>query len=361
MILNDRERQKIFISFYASDENKQKQFFGKWYLYAGKKYIIGRRDSDINIRHPLISKQHLEIVFYTQNLIKIKDLFSRNGTYINNSKVAPNQEIKFTTKDKLSLGDINNTIVFLENDGNKKSIFQSKINDENERNASEETQKIVHTEPQRNLTYNANRQMNLRNNYQNRRNRQNQPYFRYRFNPRQRFMPNNLNDNYRTFDNQRRRFQNYNNYNQNQYIRRNYDDYLKREIGNAMNNNNFIGKKQERNESNDYQRRHLQQLIESKKRGIEILKQKLKNIGGEEDFSKEKRNESTEDKNNRKIINIREDEDVEKIILKPKNLKDLEFVMPAKERDEKEGGKKIKYLVDGYMVLDVKNKNLTFE
>ena len=75
----------------------------------------------------------------------------------------------------------------------------------------------------------------------------------------------------------------------------------------------------------------------------------------------ERRNESTEDKNNRKIINIREDEDVEKIILKPKNLKDLEFVMPAKERDEKEGGKKIKYLVDGYMVLDVKNRNLKFE
>lgn len=357
MILNDRERQKIFITFYASNNN-QKQFFGRWYLYAGKKYIIGRKDSDINIRHPLISKQHLEITFYTRDLIKIKDLFSRNGTYINNNKVTPNQEIKFSTKDKLSLGDIDNTIVFLENEENKKSIFQSKIDNENERNASEETQKIVNTEPDRNLTYNRNRQTNLRNNYQNRLNQQNQPYFRYRFRPQQRYIRNNFisNDNNRTFDNQNRRYQNYNNYNQN-FIRRNYDDYLKREIRNSMNNKEFLGKKQERIENNDYQRRHLQQLIESKKRGIEILKQKLKDIDDADD-TREKGNENTEEKNDGKIINIKEDEDVEKIILKPKNLKNLEFVMP---NQEKSGGNKVKYLVDGYMVLDVKNKNLILE
>lgn len=348
MILNDRERQKIFISFYASNNN-QKQFFGRWYLYAGKRYIIGRKDSDINIRHPLISKQHLEITYYTNDLIKIKDLFSRNGTYINNNKVTPNQEIKFTTKDKLSLGDIDNTIVFLENEENKKSIFQSRIDNENDRNASEETQKVVHTEPQRNLTYNRNRQTNLRNNYQNRINQQNQPYFRYRFMPRQKYN--------RTFDNQNRRFQNYNNYNQNQFIRRNYDDYLKREIRNSMNNSQFLGKKQERVESDDYKRRQLQQRIESKKRGIEILKQKLKDIEEGED-KREKENEETPEKNYGNNINIKEDEDVEKIILKPKNLKNLEFVMP---NQEKSGGKKVKYLVDGYMVLDVKNKNVIFE
>ena len=48
----------------------------------------------------------------------------------NNAKVNPYQEIKFNTKDKLSLGDINNKIVFIENQEIKNSIFEQKVNND---------------------------------------------------------------------------------------------------------------------------------------------------------------------------------------------------------------------------------------
>ena len=130
----DSDRQKATLALYFFKENNNQELFGKWDIYVGKKYVIGRKNCDINIDHPLLSRRHLELIFYTNDLINVRDLGSRNGTYINNAKANPYQEIKFSSKDKLSLGDINNKVVFLEYQETKKSIFESKVNNASENN-----------------------------------------------------------------------------------------------------------------------------------------------------------------------------------------------------------------------------------
>ena len=111
----DLNRQKVIMALYLLKENNEQELLKEWELYIGKKYILGRgKDCDIDIDSLLLSRRHIELIYYSSNLIQIKDLNSRNGTYINNSKVEPNQEIKFSVKDKLSLGETNNKFTFVE-------------------------------------------------------------------------------------------------------------------------------------------------------------------------------------------------------------------------------------------------------
>ena len=169
-------RQKIALALYFIKENNNQELFGKWTISIGKKYLIGRKDADINIDHPLVSRKHLELIYYSNDLISVRDLDSRNGTFINNAKVNPYQEIKFNTKDKLSLGDINNKIVFIENQEIKNSIFEQKVNKDIDERVSEDTRKIP--------TYERRRNPNFRF-----RNRQFVPNRRFRYRHRYRFRP----------------------------------------------------------------------------------------------------------------------------------------------------------------------------
>ena len=246
-------RQKIALALYFIKENNNQELFGRWTISIGQKYMIGRKDADINIDHPLVSRKHLELIYYSNDLISVRDLGSRNGTFINNAKVNPYQEIKFNTKDKLSLGDINNKIVFIENQEIKNSIFEQKVNKDIDERVSEDTRKIP--------TYERRRNPNFR--FRNRQfvpNRRFRYRYRYRFRPRP-FQRNNYvqkpkirdvqndNDNndesissetYKEGENKDRRFQFDNRY-QKKNFRSNYDQ--------KDNQKDFIGKKVERNKS----------------------------------------------------------------------------------------------------------------
>ena len=379
---NDTKNQKITMALFFIKENNETQLFKKWNIYIGKKYLIGRKDADINIDNPLISRRHLEITFYTFNQIKVKDLGSRNGTFINNGKATPNQEIKFTSQDKLSLGDINNKVVFMENQEVKQSIFNNPNNENIEKNS--ESTKII--ENNNNVN---NKRRTQYNNYNNN-NRYNRYNNRYRYRIRQRFVRRNRDANYKPRAQSFRRSpiskpkqrdiysDNYldssNELNKtpltnhirsysNKNLDKSYDKYLKKEIREKR--NELIGKKLERNKSkneDDDKRNNLVKLIKSKKIGLEKLKKKLRSIdnSGEEDEE-----EDYGEDNDINIIDL--DEKIgnkdEKIILKSKKFNNLEFVVNANEKNIKnlKKVKQIKYLVNGYLVLNVQKKQLIYD
>lgn len=369
------DRQKITLALYFIKKNENPELFGKWGIYIGKKYIIGRKNSDINIDHPLISRNHLELIFYTNNLINIRDLGSRNGTYINNAKVNPYQEIKFCSKDKLSLGDINNKILFMENQETKKSIFEDKINNENndnnEQKISQETKKIT--------SHNYDKRRNLYNKYGQGPMRPRRGY-RYRY--RYRFRPHSYHKNIFVPRQKTREIYSDNNSlpskefksleineggrnNQvNNYSNRN----LKNEELKKDNKNEFIGKKIERNKSQSKnsdkmkKKKDLEKLIQNKKIGLEKLKKKLKSI---ENDSEEEYDYEEEEEEGLEIFDLENNKGSkkQKIIFKTDKLNDLEFEVPVNERKLKDlkNVKKIKYLVNGYLVLNVKEKKFVYE
>ena len=129
----------------------------------------------------------------------------------------------------------------------------------------------------------------------------------------------------------------------------------------------LIGKKLERNQSknedNKLQKKNLVKLIRNKKLGLEILKRKLKNLDNEEKENAEEEVAGLDDEIN--IIDLDEKLGNKngKILLKSKNLENLEFVLNANEKNVKnlKKVKQIKYLVNGYLVLDVKKKTLIFD
>ena len=379
---NDTKNQKITMALFFIKENNETQLFKKWNIYIGKKYLIGRKDADINIDNPLISRRHLEITFYTFNQIKVKDLGSRNGTFINNGKATPNQEIKFTSQDKLSLGDINNKVVFMENQEVKQSIFNNPNNENIEKNS--ESTKIIEN------NNNINNKRRIQYNNYNNNNRYNRYNNRYRNRIRQRFVRRNRDANYKPRAQSFRRSpaskakqrdiysDNYldssNELNKtpltnhirsysNKKLNKSYDQYLKKEIREKR--NELIGKKVERNKSkndDEDKRNNLVKLIKSKKIGLEKLKKKLRSI--DNDSGEEDEEDYGED-NEINIIDL--DEKIgnknEKIILKSKKFNNLEFVVNANEKNIKnlKKVKQIKYLVNGYLVLNVQKKQLIYD
>jgi pSer/pThr/pTyr-binding forkhead associated (FHA) protein len=289
---NNLKNQKITMALFFIKDNNETQLFNKWTIFIGKRYLVGRKDSDINIDNPLISRRHLEITFYTFNQIKVKDLGSRNGTYINNGKATPNQEIKFTSKDKLSIGDINNKIVFLENQEIKNSVFNNPINENIDQKNSEST-KIINTNNNNN---NINKRRNQYNTSNNRYNRYINNRYRYRNRIRQRFIKrdNNYKQRAQSFrkspiqkskgrdiytdyyfdslsdDIDKTPLTNHNKSYSNKNLNKSYDRYLKKEIEEKK--NELLGKKLERNRSKNDERKHLVKLFKNKKIGLEKLK-----------------------------------------------------------------------------------------
>ena len=381
----DNDRKKISLALYFIKKNNNQELFRKWGIYIGKRYKIGRKDCDINIEHPLISREHLELIFYTNNLINVRDLGSRNGTYINNAKVNPYQEIKFSSKDKLSLGDLNNKIIFLENQETNKSIFEEKLfNENNDQKVSQETKKIVshnnydkYDKIRHQYNRYGNRQMKVRRDYR----------YRYRFRPRS-YHRNNFKKKLKTRDvhsennydslfskefisledNKERKNNKINNYYTNRYKK---NEELNNE--NTLikaNKNEFIGKKIERNRTQSKKnnkiekKKNLEQLIKNKKIGLEKLKKKLKSIENdseeEDDFEEIEGNEEEMDLFD---LDTKKGNRNKKIIFKTNKLNNMEFEVPVNEKNlnDLKNVKKIKYLVNGYLVLNVKEKKLVYE
>ena len=125
--------------------NDKKEPSQDWEIIPKKKYTIGRskKDVDITMKDNLLSRKHAELVYYDSKTIVVKDLDSRNGTYINKERIEPEKERCFTSKDLLSFGSTNNEIVFFDKNEQGKEIVESDYekNKENEKKEKEEKEK----------------------------------------------------------------------------------------------------------------------------------------------------------------------------------------------------------------------------
>jgi len=65
--------------------------------------VIGRKDGDIIVSDPLISKKHAAVEIWSREVIYIKDLESTNGTYING---IPISQTRLKNGDVIQLGNI---------------------------------------------------------------------------------------------------------------------------------------------------------------------------------------------------------------------------------------------------------------
>ena len=92
-----------------------------------KKYSIARskKEVDLSLNEKLLSRKHAELIYYDSKTIMVKDLESRNWTYINQEKITPLRETFFSSKDILSFGSTNNEIVFFDKDEQSKEIVEN--------------------------------------------------------------------------------------------------------------------------------------------------------------------------------------------------------------------------------------------
>lgn len=67
------------------------------YEFKKGKVVVGRKDADLVIKDPKVSKKHLSVEIWSKDIAYIQDLSSLNGTYLNGVKI---------TKTRLKNGDI---------------------------------------------------------------------------------------------------------------------------------------------------------------------------------------------------------------------------------------------------------------
>ena len=165
---NTPQPSPITMILYIIDNDK-KSPSQNWEIIPKKKYTIGRskKEVDLPLNLKLLSRKHAELIYYDSKTIMIKDLNSRNGTFINKLKIDPLKETFFTNKETLSFGNTNNEIVFFDNseqhkdnllltdsdkskeseiDKNEKSEKKIEINRENQKMFKNEDMEIINTD-----------------------------------------------------------------------------------------------------------------------------------------------------------------------------------------------------------------------
>ena len=410
------DKQKVTISLYSIKRNGEKELFGTWSIYIGKKYIIGRgKDSDISIDSLLLSRKQIEIIYYSSNLISVKDLGSRNGTFVNNVKITPFQEIKCTSKDRLSFGNENNVVEFRENVEKRKSIFDDA---ENRKSIFDDVEKRKSIFDDFAVKENRNTNINnFRNSEQNqdeiKRERETQFKTRPYSNPKrnQKYLnissdsvdteirmknKNSKNDNNYNTSRQNQNYSrgylnnryransplpvNYNKTNYNENDRKDYNEFNKRGTYNNYNTDNrFIGRKYGRNMTKKYNNRYnnrygnrnnnrydnrndngMKRRIynNNRKSGIEQLKKKIENVETNNNKNEEdKKNGLEKEKFENDLIDLLNGKDnkKDKLFLKENDKNGLELVMPIKDEDlmKLKKSKKSKVLVSGYLDLEL--------
>ena len=129
--------KKINMVLYLLEEKDIKVPSQKWEIVPNKIYIVGRskKEADIALDDKLLSRRHAELTFYDDDRIKIRDLGSRNGTYINKKRIEPLKDIYFTIKDTLSFGETNNEIIFFDNNNENRprDSYNEKKSDSNDK------------------------------------------------------------------------------------------------------------------------------------------------------------------------------------------------------------------------------------
>ena len=123
-------------------DNGERNPSQNWEIIPNKKYIIGRskKEVDLPLNIKLLSRKHAELIYYDSKTIMIKDLNSRNGTFINKVKIEPLKETFFTNKQKLSFGNTNNEIIFFDKSEQHKEDFA--LTDSEKSQKSESGKKI---------------------------------------------------------------------------------------------------------------------------------------------------------------------------------------------------------------------------
>ena len=377
------ERQKIMLTLHSFTSNDEKELFGSWPIFIGQKYIIGRgKESDISINSLLLSRRQIELTYYTNNLIIIKDLNSRNGTFINNVKVSPNQEIKFTSKDKLSFGNQNNVVEFHEYFEKKKSIFDEKAKGKivenrnrneienkrlevnqlpNNRNTNNRFKTRISSVPQRNrnnlneTSDSVDTEIRMKADYtkndnlENNRYRRNQNSYRYNYN-------NKYRTNYYNQNNRRKYDDDYNNNKEN-----NTNRFIGRKYGRNMNNRNDNNNRNDIRYDNRYDNRRNNNRYDNTNtntrrknyvqyRRTETEKTKL----NEEIYERNKKIQDELENNLINILNGKSDEN-NQITLKENKNNGLDLVMPINDKNlmELKKFKKTKLAVKGFLELDL--------
>jgi pSer/pThr/pTyr-binding forkhead associated (FHA) protein len=138
---NSPNNSPITMILYTIDNDKRTPS-QNWEIIPKKKYIIGRskKEVDLPLNLKLLSRKHAELIYYDSKTIMIKDLNSRNGTFINKVKIEPLKETFFTNKQKLSFGNTNNEIIFFDKSEQHKEDFA--LTDSEKSQKSESGKKI---------------------------------------------------------------------------------------------------------------------------------------------------------------------------------------------------------------------------
>ena len=114
---------------------------------------------------------------------------------------------------------------------------------------------------------------------------------------------------------------------------------------------------------NTKKKKNLEKLIENKKIGLEKLKKKLKNFENENLDEENIDEDLKEEELDLFELDSKQGNKKQTIVFRTNNLNSLEFEVPVKDRNLKDlkNVKKIKYLVNGYLVLNVKKKQLIYD
>ena len=120
--MEENYSSKVTMFFYILKEGDVKEPLNKYIIMPKQLYIIGRssKECDIVLDEKSLSRKHATLIYNNKNEIIIKDLNSRNGTFINKERIKPNEDISFSINEMLSFGNTNNEIVFYDNTETKK-------------------------------------------------------------------------------------------------------------------------------------------------------------------------------------------------------------------------------------------------
>ena len=138
----ENHSNEITMILYIIDNDK-KTPSQNWEIIPKKKYTIGRskNDVDLSLNLKLLSRKHAELIYYDSKTIMVKDLDSRNGTFINKIKIEPLKETFFSNRDILSFGNLNNEIVFFNPSTQPNEDLPQTLSDNLAENGSEKSEK----------------------------------------------------------------------------------------------------------------------------------------------------------------------------------------------------------------------------
>ena len=168
--MEENSSSKVSMFFYVLKEGDVKEPLNKYNIIPRKLYFIGRssKECEIVLDEKLLSRKHAELIYNNKKEIIVRDLNSRNGTFINKEKIEPDKDILFSINDVLSFGNTNNEIVFYD-------YTENKNKKEEDTDKEKSTNQKKYNSQEKNNNYQSSERNNNQNNYS--RSRDTQKYF----------------------------------------------------------------------------------------------------------------------------------------------------------------------------------------